>query len=46
MASSFVYKVTFLKNEQKKIINCFLNELRYFVEKKYGEAFWIDEKPN
>lgn len=46
MVSSFLNKISFLNNEQKKIVNCFINELKYFVDKRYGEKFWSEEKPN
>jgi hypothetical protein len=46
MVTSFLNKIPFLKHEQKKVMNCFINELRYFVDKKYGDKFWVNEKPN
>lgn len=46
MVSTFLNKISFLDNEQKKIVNCFILELKYFVDKKYGERFWNEERPN
>ena len=26
-------------------MNCFINELKYFVDKKFGDKFWVQERP-
>jgi len=31
---------------EKKIVTCFLNYLRFYVNKKYDEQYWERNKPN
>jgi len=31
--------------EEKKILTCFVNYIRFFVKKKYSETYWETNKP-
>jgi hypothetical protein len=41
MVFAFFNKAPFLTAEQRKVMNCFMNELRYFVSLQYGDQFWV-----
>lgn len=45
MATAFMACLQHLKEAKKKVVHCFLNELRDLVEAEYGENFWVEEKP-
>lgn len=32
--------------EEKKVITCFLNYLRFTVQRKYDETYWETKKPS
>ena len=32
-------------SEEKKILTCFVNYIRYFVKKKYTDTYWETNKP-
>ena len=44
MGSSFL-RVMGDTRQEKKILTCFLNYIRFFVKKKYSEAYWETSKP-
>ena len=46
MATSFLNCLQHLKTQQKKVVHCFLNELRESVETEYGKNFWVQESPS
>ena len=31
--------------EEKKILTCFMNYIKFFVKKRYEESYWQTEKP-
>jgi hypothetical protein len=45
MASQFL-KTFAPSEEEKKILVCFLNYIRFFVKKKYDDTYWETHKPN
>lgn len=46
MASSFLEELSEVEEEAKKVLHCFLNEIKYRVDLKHGEKYWKEEKPS
>lgn len=46
MVTSFISKLSFLEIHEQKVIFCYLNLLRFAVHEKFGDKFWVEEKPN
>ena len=44
MASDFL-KIVKTNGEEKKIVNCFINYIKFYVYKKYEKDFWETNKP-
>lgn len=44
MASDFL-KIVKTNGEEKKIVNCFINYIKFYVDKKYENNFWEANKP-
>lgn len=44
MASQFL-KIMGSSTEDKKILFCFMNYIRFFVKKKYEDNYWETQKP-
>ena len=45
MATEFLSKLQHLDDNCKKVVQCFLNEVKLNVEEHFGEKFWTEEKP-
>lgn len=45
MGSDFL-RVLGGSGEERKILNCFMNYLRFFVERRFDETYWQTQKPN
>lgn len=44
MASDFLRTFSG-EDEQKKMLSCFLNYMRFFVKKRYEDNYWESHKP-
>lgn len=44
MASNFL-RIMGASGEEKKILNCFVNYIKFFVRKKYSDTYWETSKP-
>jgi hypothetical protein len=44
MASNFL-RIMAGSGEEKKILTCFVNYIRFFVRKRYSESYWETSKP-
>ena len=44
MGSSFL-RMMGGSSEEKKILTCFVNYIRYFVKKKYTDTYWETNNP-
>ena len=46
MATSFLSQLSDIHDTGKTVLNCFLNEIKHTVDIKYGEKYWVEEKPS
>lgn len=44
MGSNFL-KIMGGNGEEKKILTCFINYIRFFVKKKYSDTYWETNRP-